>query len=161
MPNTSIDGFSVLSPSQKKELERQRQEKEARQAAEAAQKAEAARKAKEAEERNAHERRKASQNEMEKLETERILWFFLIIVIIALIIATLIIWWYLAFEVLNDEDPIERHGDYIMVGLLHMFWMSLIVLPVVGALGVGISGCIRKIEDINKKYKSAEAKLKE
>ena len=61
----------------------------------------------------------------------------------------------------NDEDPIERHGEYIMVGLLHMFWMLLIVGPVVGALGVGISGCIEKIEGINKKYKSAEAKLKE
>ena len=63
MPNTSIDGFSVLSPSQRKELERQRQEEEARKAAK---KAEETRKSQEAS-RRAQE---AAQKERLRKEAE-------------------------------------------------------------------------------------------
>lgn len=56
MDNSIIGDFSVLSPSQKRELERKRKEKEARETAEAIRKAEAARKAKEAATRAEEER---------------------------------------------------------------------------------------------------------
>ena len=47
MSNTTIGDFSILSPSQKKELERKRKEQEAREAAMVAKRAETARLAKE------------------------------------------------------------------------------------------------------------------
>lgn len=101
MPNSSIDGFSVLSPSQKKELERQRQEEEARKAAKKAEaerrSREAARKAEEeAAKRRAEAERKAeaAKKAREAKEAKKnflkfwlvVLWLLLIAAIIAIIV---------------------------------------------------------------------------
>ena len=68
MDNSTIVGeFSVLSPSQKKELERKRREQEAREAEEAARKAEEMRKKSEAAQRAAAAKKMAAEKMRQQL----------------------------------------------------------------------------------------------
>ena len=152
MLNTSIDGFSVLSPSQKKELERKRQEEEARTASEAAQRAEAARKAKETKERNAiaHKKAVASlESEMEsKIAGLRILRAVLIILII---IAAL-------FVIVGTYIGLD--GDWAAIIIAYVI-EALPAMIVFGVLGWGVEACSEKISSVQKGYKTKMGKLKE
>lgn len=133
MPNTSIDGFSVLSPSQKKELERQRQEKEAQ---EAARKAEAKRKSQEASQRakEAEEKRKAEEarrkaEKEEKEQRRKALIVFLYIVVIV----TIVVWIYVSFHYFNwlsegDDSTLAQ----IIEGCLNMLWTAMFICPIGG-----------------------------
>ena len=132
MPNTTMDEFSVLSPSQKKELERKRQEEEARiaaQKAEAARKAkEASRKAKEAEEKRRAEaaRRKAEAEEKEQRRKALVVFLYILLAV------TVFTWIYVSFHYFNwlDVEPGDTFGE-ILEGGLNMFWTALFVIPIV------------------------------
>lgn len=130
MPNTSIDGFSVLSPSQKKELERQRQEKEAQ---EAARKAEAKRKSQEASQRakEAEEKRKAEEarrkaEKEEKEQRRRALIVFLYILLITIVIA----WIFVSFHYFNWLSEKDDWAlTQIIEGAINMLWTGIVFLP--------------------------------
>lgn len=134
MANEVIGEFSVLSPSQKRELERKREEEEARQAAEKAETArklqEASRRAKEAaEKRKAEAARKKAEAE-EKEQRRKALIAFLYI----LLVVTIVAWIYVSFHYFNwlsgDAAPGYETSAEIVEGLLNMLWTGFFVLPI-------------------------------
>lgn len=130
---TSIDGFSVLSPSQKKELERQRKEEEARKAAKKAEEArksqEAARKAEEEEAKRKAEAAKRKAKAEEKEQRRKALIVFLYIVVIV----TIVVWIYVSFNCFNwlsekDDSTLAQ----IIEGCLNMLWTVMFICPIGG-----------------------------
>lgn len=105
MPNTSFDGFSVLSPSQKKELERQRQEEEARKAAQKAEEErksrEASRRAKEAAERKAAAAKNAREKKAAKKRNSIIISLLICITLTALLVGVFYVLHINDLDVLN------------------------------------------------------------
>lgn len=133
MANEVIGEFSVLSPSQKRELERKREEEEARQAAEKAEAArksqEASRKAKEAAEKRKAEAARQKAEAEEKKQRRKALIAFLYI----LLVVTVVAWIYVSFHYFNWIGPAAPGSETsaeIVEGLLNMVWTGLFVLPI-------------------------------
>ncbi len=154
MDNSIIGEFSILSPSQKKELERKRKEKEARETAEAIRKAETAQKARE-EAKFAEERRLAAiraenaTREAEK-ESKRNRLKFLIVILCVLVI--IIIWVWIHYFNVNVQDMYkgkeDNIGDRIVYGVIYFPVTGIIVVPILIGIVVGIKKLKDKIKAI-------------
>lgn len=166
MANSIIDDFTVLSPSQKRELERKRKEKEEREAAEAARKADeaeakAARKAAEAEAAKREEERIAAIRaqkeacEAEKESKKNILRFWITVLCVILIIAVWI--WIHYFIILGSNEvesmsPEKRESDaiptWILIGFMYFLFTSIIAIPILAGIGCGIVNLRDKIKEM-------------
>ena len=139
MDNSIIGDFSILSPSQKKELERKRQEQEAREAAMVAKRAEAARLAKE-----------ECENKIKALEiesrTKPIGRYFLITTLI-IIIGVIVYYWV--------KISIDANGGDVWWGILiFIVLFGVVAAPIIFGLGVWIYHCIEEVRYIKDTYKS-------
>ena len=125
MSKTTIGEFSVLSPSQKKELERKHQEQEARKAAMAAKRAKAARKEREA--AAAEREKKRREKELKKI------WLRIWIGVLCILIIV-VLWAWIHFTPLLFSEQ-EDMFIFFMLALSGGF----VVLPVIFVLISGIS----------------------
>ena len=160
MNDAILNEFSVLSPSQKKELERKRKEKEARETAEAIRKAEAARKAKEAakraeEERLAAIRAENAAREAEKQSKKNRLMFWTVVLVVLIIVVAWI--WIHGFIFLGSNEiesmsPEKRESDaigtWIFIGIMYFLFTSFVALPIFVGIGAGIKKLRDKIKEI-------------
>ena len=148
MTDTIIGEFSVLSPSQKRELERKRKEQEARETAEAIRKAEAARKAKEAATRAEEERLAAIRAENAARESKKNILKLGIAVLCVLII--IVIWlWIHSFNVFcSSVFPDIDTGTKILYGIFYFVCTAIIAGPILGGMVSGIEKLKDKIKDI-------------
>ncbi len=151
MDNSMIVGeFSVLSPSQKKELERKRREQEAREVEKAARKAEEARKKREAALRAAAAKKEAAEKARQKLaqkikgeenaKSEKIA-----VLVIAGIAATIfLIWSFVKLYNLFDGFIIfVLFGGIMWIGGIIFLWFLVKV-----AIEEVIEKCKRKIKEL-------------
>lgn len=150
MANEVIGEFSVLSPSQKRELERKREEKEARDAENAAKRAEAARKAREAakraeEERIAAKKAKNAAREAE-IQQKKTLLYCGIVILCVLIVLVIWLWIHLChlacMSIFGDDKQVR-----VLCGILFIYIPSLlIVAPISAGILGGISKMAKKIK---------------
>lgn len=158
MANSIINDITVLSPSQKKELERKRREQEEREEAEARRKAKAAMKAKAAARQASEQQREAAkkaaaarQAEADRKEvakqTKKTLWGLLIVVICALMIITIYYWFHFTGEIVRDENG-NITGDAIIGAIIIWGLLGFVSGPILVGLGFAISGCSDKIKAI-------------
>lgn len=152
MSNSIVGEFSVLSPSQKRELERKRKEKEARETAEAIRKAETARKAREAakraeEERLAAIRAENAAREADKQSKKNRLMFWIAVLCVLIII---VIWlWIHSFNVFcSSVFPDIDTGTKILYGIFYFAFTIIIAGPILGGIVSGIEKLYDKIKDI-------------
>ena len=146
MNNTTIGDFSILSPSQKKELERKRQEQEAREAAEIAKRAEAARMAREAAKRNAEAKAAAfkAAEDQRNAEKERKKMGLIIGIGVLCFLIVVVLWAWIHFSSSAPLNPQQDGGNTVALLLL----LAFVALPAVLGLGFGISVLKDKLNEI-------------
>ncbi len=150
MAYSIIGEFSVLSPSQKRELEQKRREKEARETAAAIRRAEAARKAREAaklaeEKRLAAIRAENAAREAAKESKKNILRFCIAVLCVLIII---VVWvWIHYFNVFCvDVNPDADVWDKIVYGVFYFMCTSIVAGPILAGIGTGIEKLRNKIK---------------
>ena len=142
MANTSVEEFSILSPSQKKELERKHQEKIALETAEAIRKAEAAKLAKEKAKLKAEALAAERQRAKEKRESKKSklkFWIGVLYVLIAFVIWLWIHYCHKLCVVIWQDNIVAE----IFLGMI-IYALALIV---VGPIIAGIAKGIEKLKD--------------
>lgn len=151
MSNTIIGEFSILSPSQKRELERNRKEKEARKTAEAIRRAEAARKAREAAKLAEEKRLAAIRAENAARESKKtILRLGIAILYILIIIVIWLVFHYysVSFDAIY-RDQYWDFGTRIVHGIIYFPFAG-------GAAALIIAGIVAGIEALKDKIKKMQ-----
>jgi len=155
MDNSIIGEFSVLSPSQKRELERNRKEKEARKTAEAIRRAEAARKAREAAKFAEEKRLAAIRAENAARESKKNTLRVGIAILYILIIVVIWIWIHYSISLERDwqvvsyynHEGIDRVLDWIFSwGIWYFLLTSIVVIPILAGILSGIVNLRDKIK---------------
>ena len=153
MSNSITDEFSLLSPSQKRELERKRKEKEAREAENAAKRAEAARKAREAAKRAEEERIATikAQNAAHEAEIQQKKTLLYCGIVTLCVLVVLVIWlWIHLFGVsykawFGGGEEIEPKVVY---GIFYFGISLFLVAPIIAVLQSGIAKMAEKIKEL-------------
>ena len=146
MENTIIGDFSVLSPSQKRELEQKRKEKEARDTAAAIRRAEAARKAREAAKLAEEKRLAAIRAEKAARESKKNILRLGIAVLCILIIVVIWVWIHYFNVFCDDVDPTADTGLKIFYGVIYFLFTSIVAGPILAGIGTGIEKLRNKIK---------------
>lgn len=151
MSNTIIGEFSVLSPSQKRELEHKRKENEARKTAEAARRSEAARKAREAAKLAKEKRLAVIRAENAAQESKKnILKLWIVVLYILIIVVIWLVFHY--YNVSFDAIYRDQFGDLsskIAYGILYFPFAG-------GAAALIIAGIVAGIEALKDKIKKMQ-----
>ena len=149
---TIVGEFSVLSPSQKKELERKRREQEAREAKEAARRAENTRKAKEAAMYKEAERIAALKEKVAEQEVKGNRLKFHIGVLCVCFVIVVWAWIHYFNPFCAAVDPTANLLGKIIWGVIYFFLTGMIAIPLLFWIGSRIKDTHRNLKTTQKSY---------